>query len=606
MAPGRRAVFASNAVKLSASEVASTFVEPDYFTRLIRADNAILVGPRGSGKTTLLKMLQSEALEHWRGDAADRAAQIVRSTGVFVGADRLWSEQLSAAELAGKTGFGNAAFALHIGLSLSRAMEYRLSGAEEGLQRQHLRTAISREGELALCASFGDYFRLEKPAFDLAGVRRSIHSRLVDLGRSRNAVMHGAAPQQHWVDVDALAAVRALTEEFNDLANEPDHTWSILFDELELAPPRLLDELLGQLRGGTAHINFKLSLVPVVGQAKALGGEFGAVDGQDVEFISLTDASRVISSRFTKRLFDMHLDSRTPPLSMPVHKLLGESVFDASDAEGAPADLSRQYLPGGMVWEAMNRLRDKDDTFASYLIRSGIDLEDMPSLGPSQRAAKIRKVRNVVVVRDYFRASSRRRSRKSAELYAGASSILALPDGNPRMAMVLIRELIAQWDKRGTNSISRPAQGEAIDVVMDRFVALLSAQEASQIGGAATTVLQLVDLIGRNLAGRILDAPFSADVPACFKIDEAVDERLLPLVERAVNAGALVHVAGTSPSELTSSVVGNTYRLSYLLAPRYGLPIRTGKAVQMSNLLGKFGGLGNESRWQVPLPGFEI
>ena len=597
--------FSYNAVKLSPAEVARTFVAPEYFQQLVQSDNAILVGPRGSGKTTLLKMLQSEALERWQSPNAELAASEVRSTGVFVGADRLWSEQLSASSGINKDLVGMAAYSSHIALSLSRAMEYRVRGNEEGASRKHLRVVLARSAEREIASSFVDYFRLGKSAYDFDGVRRAVHGRLVELGQLRQAIRRGTAEVPSWLEVDPLSAVRALTMDFNDYVGQPGHRWSLLFDELELAPRGILEDLLSQLRGGAPHLNYKLSLVPVVGQSRLLGGEFGAVEGQDVDYISLTDASRFSASRFTKSLLEHQLASRVPPINVTPHRILGDSAFDSADSSGPGARLSSAYAPGGLVWEAMKRLRESDTSFANYLSRSQIDLNSLTTLSPDQRAAKVRKMRNVVVVRDYYRMAGRRRSRKSLELYSGAATVLALPDGNPRMAMALIRELFSKWDRDSSNTISPSAQGEAIEIVLNRFVALLAAQEAERIGGSASTVLQLVDNIGSNLATRVLDGNFSPDVPAAFKVDADVDQRLYPLIERAVNAGAFVPVRSSGAENLSASVAEQTYRLSYLLAPRFGLPIRAGKSVALSNLLTAGSGLFNTSRLQPALPGFD-
>ena len=54
---------------------------------------------------------------------------------------------------------------------------------------------------------------------------------------------------------------------------------------------------------------------------------------------------------------------------------------------------------------------------------------------------------------------------------------------------------------------------------------------------------------------------------------------------RALNAGAIVYVPDEDGQLLLASLRGKRFRLSYLLAPTYHVPLRLGRAVSLSKIL---------------------
>lgn len=81
-----------NARDLAPVEVASNFLAPPVFERLLSKVHSVLEGPRGSGKTTLLRMLTPEAFSLWRKVEPGHDIAFI---GVFVPADIRWAKQLT-------------------------------------------------------------------------------------------------------------------------------------------------------------------------------------------------------------------------------------------------------------------------------------------------------------------------------------------------------------------------------------------------------------------------------------------------------------------------------------------------------------------------------
>lgn len=588
-----------NAIKLSAREVASTFIAPPAFGQLVQADNALLTGPRGSGKTTLLKMLQSEALEYWADDSGATVRAAVRSSGVFIGADRAWNAQLSmessAAPDSEKEAVAWTAFSLHVAKSLARTMQYRLRGARQGVAL-HLRAEMDAGQEKDVCSYIASLLQLEYAVPTFQSLGRQISRRLAELGAIRMSLTtNGYVDLPRWLDLDILTVAAAAVEAFNDEVGEAGHKWTLLFDELELAPDRIVEDLLSALRGNQPALNYKLSLSPAHRQLAILERPMGAVHGQDFEHIPLTFARKATAVRFSRQLMTDLLRRRTPPVTATPERLLGPSEFDSredySDSVSGSGRGTRStadpYAVGSPLWQRLNSLQRKDPSFREYLERNRLDLYRLEGLPPNLRASRLRKIRNLVVVRDEFRDEhGHRRSRKAHGLYAGADSLLSLTDGNPRMVLALGRSLFPLIDGSGTGArVKVERQSAAIDETMRRFLALLESQEAEMIAGRAVSVIMLCDYVGRRLAQRLVEADFDDNARLTFVIDTHIRQEVLPLIVKAANSGAFVHVPRDASDRLHGDVRGQTFRLAYLLAPRYGLPLRLGPDARISDLL---------------------
>jgi hypothetical protein len=600
-------IWSYNAVKLAPRDVAESFVPPAAFDALVKSDNVVLTGPRGSGKTTLLKMLQSQALEFWSGDAAEWARTTVRSSGVFVGTDRLWHEQLRAGNFDTSETLGQAAFSLQVGQALTKAMNYRIRRGDNGRVAEHLRVDMSPSSERAVAEMMSEVFGLQRVSPTLSGTYGLFSAQLAVVGGLRRRLASvGALPS--WTSIDPILAASAAAESFNMEAGEEDHKWCFLFDELELAPESVISELLRHLRGNEARFNYKLSMSPMTKQWGELHGAQKAVQGQDFEHVALTHARKAESVAFMGNLLTATLTRNGVKTKVRPQRLLGESLLDLRDNDAQEPDeppthlprsargsvtstdgseaISEPYKVGSFLWARMASLASKDASFASYLERHDLDLSQLEKLDPTERAAKVRKIRNIVIVRDMYRnAAGDLRSRKNYSAYHGASSILALPDGNPRLGIALIKELLPTIDARNTLRVPAATQNRAISRTMDRFLALIRAQEAVVHRGASLGLLELLDKIGIALADRLLRDDFSADPALGFSIDDSVPAAHLELLGQAANTGAIVHIPQLGEAPVSASMLGRSYRLSYLLAPRYGLPMSLGKVVELTPLL---------------------
>lgn len=587
---------AFNAIKLSARDVAKSFVPPPAFDQLVQAQNAILTGPRGSGKTTLLKMLSSDAIEHWAAPEATQARARLDAVGVFIASDRTWNEQLSIPkDVHAEASFAAlawSAFATHALRSLVGAMDYRIRGDLPALAGPHLRVELGPDREREVALDLSEYLALRQRAQSLPALSELLSRRLAEIGMLRRRLLRTAdVGLPDWVDIDVLPVVNQAVERFNDACGEPERKWSLLFDELELAPDRIVSELLGALRGDQPRLLFKLSLAPADDRFAGLAIPGRPVAGQDYEHISLTYARKPSAIEFARRLATMQLSSFGWEEPDSVDRLLGTSLFDARDDPdpgllASPVDPS-PYKKNTPLWNAFARLDARDKTFSDYLVKNGVGIERLDDVDSATRAAKVRKVRNIVVTREYFRSDDgRRRSRKSSDLYSGAASMLSLPDGNPRMIIALVRQFGLGAHGTKLAPLTRSAQGTAIDTTLARFRALLQAQEPVEVDDESVSLIDFLDYIGERLAKRLVEEPFTDNVSLTFVIDADVRAEIRDLVARGVNAGALIHVPVRGDSaEIPPDLQGAQFRLCYLLCANYGLPLHLTRSTSLSSLM---------------------
>ena len=590
---------AFNAIKMSASDVASSFVPPPAFDALVNAGNAILTGPRGSGKTTLLKMLGSEALEQWQDERADNVRRRVTAVGVFVGSDRTWNEQLMAPPgAAGNPAYAAlawAAFGTHTMRSIVDAMNYRTRGPHDGKSARHLRVNLERSTEAALAADLGDYLEIGYGANSLPVLHELLGRRLATIGQLRRHLHRGEdVDMPSWVDMDVLEVTNQLIIRFNRAAGEPDRRWSLLFDELELAPEAIVEELIGALRGHQPLLLLKLSLAPADSRFERIALPGRPVAGQDYEHIALTYARKLRAVAFARQLATMQLRAAGMTGTISIDRVLGQSLFDSREDDELPAyelgsaSGSRPYRRGTALWHSFSRLSTKDATFRTFLSRNELDLENLDSLDATMRAAKLRKVRNIVVTREYFRSNEgTRRSRKSSDLYTGSASMMSLPDGNPRMIIALVRQLFPLVEAGGASiTLPRNIQAAALEVTLARFRALLKAQEPVNINGELVSLTNFLDDVGGQLSHRLIEEDFTDNVSLTFVLDRNVRPEIRELVVRAVNTGALVYVPQRGDSgEMPYDLLGSQFRLCYLLCAHYGLPIHLTRSTSLSSLL---------------------
>jgi hypothetical protein len=587
---------AFNARALNPFQVAETFVPPSHYSSLVQPVHSVIVGPRGSGKTTLLKMLQSPALEAWRHrDAAFYRAHI-NYTGVFVPTDIGWSEQIKAL---GEPILGVAAFTTQVLRALVDAVEYRTHAPDDQTLIPHRRVVLNREQEVMLVKEVSRLWQLKVALPSLLSLKYALTARLAQIkelsNREKDLGSDGrkARLSKHkYLYFHFIDSALILVEIFNDLVKESDAKWGLLFDELELAPRGIREDLVRSLRSRDSRLLFKLSISPYGEDLDVLQDDPTAPKpGEDYDEIPLWYAQKEDGYEFCNALFKAMLSQNNLGTADP-SIIFGKAEFEPS---GSTGQFRSAYHPGSRFQKRFLRMAEKDSSFRDYLKMKEVDPRALHLLNEDERAALVRKITPIVTAREAFRSSDlladgslsyHVRSRKNPALYRGAKSLFAIVEGNPRWFIAIIGNLLEHYTPNA-RPISPAKQGSEVLKAANRFRAFLKTIPcpAIKIGQRPRGVLSIIDVMGNYIFDDVVRSKFNADPVGSFTVDSHVSKELIDSLGRALNAGAIVYVPDEESHSLLGSLRGKRFRLSYLLAPHFGIPIRLGRSISLTAVL---------------------
>lgn len=603
MTPHAPTIFESfNARALTPDQVAATFVPSRQFEDLCRRCHTIVLGPRGSGKTTLLKMLQPAALETWHHKLSDELAGRIDFTGIFVATDISWSEQLAALgqgqlEPAIQQLFSTASFTTHALRSLVIAFEQRTVPLKQQRVRQVQRVVLSRHAEAEAVGAAAKAWHIKGIVPSLFGLKQALTSRLSEIRQivSRELLLGSDGRPQRLADIaylhlHFLAAAGFAVEAFENAAEIGAGKWAYLFDELELAPAWIQEELVKSLRSTDDRFLFKLALNPFTNNNYLMQTATSPAPGQDFEQIPLWYAEKRDAYGFCESLWEELLRDKGLARIPQASGVLGKSYF-----ESLPDDALQHgsaYGAGSRWARRFGALAEKDRSFREYLREHQLEPHQLDLKQGPERASEVRKIAPIVAVREFYRRhdaaadqeSGRLRSRKTPTLYAGADSVFAITEGNPRWFIGLMSRLLADLNDPWTR-IPPGKQAAELRDAAQRFTATLRTIPILRSDNEPVSVIQLVRTAGRYFHAETVVGPFKPEPPGSFVVDAKTPDSVLGALTQALNAGAVVYVPDDEGQLILTSLRGKRFRPSYLLAPIYGFPIRLGKDVALSRIL---------------------
>jgi hypothetical protein len=587
---------ALNARKMSPREIAASFVVSPQFEKIVGLDHAFLVGPRGSGKTTILRMLLDETLSIWDHARADQIRAQVSYSAIFVPADRLWSSQvelreveLSPEQRRAMTALGVAAFGTQLLSGFVETLQYRLGhfNAKQGALHPAEMTSADEVSFVEDCSLA---WQLRPRTKTLNGLAAALDQRFLGISElvERTRVEAASTAEMtalHVWDSAPMASIRLGIRSANRHTRQPNHRWALLLDEMELAPEEIHQTILSSVRGGERNLILKLSFSPFDHNVAGLFEGVGA-SAADNDFVPvyLWSGDRRSGRKFADTMFRQMLRERVGAADSSF-RILGPSQIDSSGRNWQPKD----FELGSRKMELLRSAEANDTTFATYLQKHAIDLEELGSLSYFQRSATLRKFFPLLVFRDALLrfgvdGVGRRSRKKVEEVFSGQDVVYAALEANPRWMKAVFGEMLAAYDAdRGR--IPYGFQYDALKDAAERFEALL----ALLPNGAKqrdAPVLDVINRISMYFNKRALGS-FSTDFPTTFTVDAAVSSAIQNALRRALNAGALVHIRGPKSPPLLDELIGERFRLAYLLSIRDGLevPMRLGKAVPLSKIL---------------------
>jgi hypothetical protein len=583
---------ALNAKKLTPPEIAAGFVISSQYEQLVGPDHTYLVGPRGSGKTTLLRMLEGPALMRWDHRSAAMFRRRVSYSTVFLPADRLWAAQIQSGSPSGdlSTRVGVAAFGTQMLYALVEALKYRL-GYDEGEPNIHLPAELRHRSEVELVYECAEAWGLQLSASSLVALQHALELRILDISNIIEDwdVDIDSVKQLPWLRYSPLAMFRFGIRAINRHTNQPNHRWGLLLDEMELAPRPVHQALLSSLRGSERSLVVKLSFSPFdryIGSQQSTGDAYA---DHDFKAIYLWYGTRLGGRRFTGGLWRRMFTDRHK--YRPASDVLGPSKIEISGGVGVRRN---SYAKDGPELQLLKDTAGEDAGFAQYVEDHGIDLARTEDLSYDKRSATLRKIYPLIVFRNALLEfdngiPKRRQRRKVTDCFTGVDAVFAALEGNPRWIKAVFSQLLSVYEGSG-----RIDQGLQYDVLVDaaeRFESLLRILAPNQRGTSRSlplnfSILDLLDTIATYFSERNLNA-FQPDPPSVFRVDDKVSDDVLGALETALSAGAVIHLRSKQSPTVLPTLVGERFRLAYLLTIRKGkeIPFRIGKEVALTRII---------------------
>jgi energy-coupling factor transporter ATP-binding protein EcfA2 len=607
---------AFNAKQMTTADIAASFVPSQKFGELAGAWNALLIGPRGSGKTTLLKMLQLKALRSWRHHQAESYRQGINYTGIFVPADIAWGgmvDQLGRGKLEEEAQIllSETVFCTNVFQSVVEAMIDRITVAGHDLQAYRVASADKSALRTAIETIAGSW-KLSPMFYSLESLKLSINQRLMQIKEKATILALTGRPtasdvlaELPFAAIDVISAVEGALVEFDAAIGDPEGRWALLLDEFEIAPLHLQTIMLSQFRSSNKKLFFKVALAPCTPHTSEAFGPFGSANKRDdYRQVELWYPDRTSAASFCDAVFRARMSAYKNFANRSPEEVLGRSAYVITDGDEAE-DLGQSYGRGKDWSNAFVGLRDKDPDFADFLVRRGIDPYNLDPSPDAPNGNTIRKIAPLVGIREaHLRTQGRhvRGRKKLVFAYSGWRAVSAISEGNPRWLIGILNMIASRFENISSLPISSSVQSDLISGATEAFKSMLKTVATNQPIGikTKTPVFELIEEIGKYFFDRVVKDKFIEEPPLAFRVDDEIDPDIENALRIALNHGAIVYMPVSGESRDFGSLRGKKFRIAYLLAPSFHLPLRATKEIVLSSILSR--DKQTEMRAFVPLP----
>ncbi len=583
---------AYNARNSDPRQIAQSFVKPDDFEKILEYQSKVLVGPRGIGKTTILKLLTPTGLHELRKRPEFENLDLDH-VPLYIPADTLWKGEASAFENMQSLGRSDiksetiqfVQHALFVDYCLYEVIASIQDAAEiatkydEELPKWCFK--VSREVEANICQECSAFWELPSRPKSFLGLKLALLKRQNSYSAMINSLddpdfsdINHEEPRNLFI---MLTGFFEIMQEFTGVKK-----WALHFDEMEIAPQSILNEIYQRLRSFDSRAVIKFSLFPYIDFVKEDGSSrSGPQEGHDFETITLSGKFKNETYSFASELISKICDSRDVNLDS-----FKKYVNSAADQH------TLQFKDNGhrirRYKEIFRSLSEKDHTFASYLKDNNIIISEISNYTEKNKAPLVRKLGGVSEFRYHYLKSFKggkgiKASRKSYHYFNSFDQILKLTEQNPRAIHFYCDDII------NCMNANRPSQGALKDVIkknVNRFRALVATQIVPfdpSYNKRMSHALDVVDILGEGLYTQLITKTFSPEPQLAFKIAQSMGDYSLRILGIAVNSGAII-LDESNQRGLHLDLQGLRFRISYQLSPWYPLPTQTGSERKISHL----------------------
>jgi energy-coupling factor transporter ATP-binding protein EcfA2 len=578
-----------NAKHLQPDQLIETFVPSKKFDEVAQNGHTILLGPRGSGKTTLLRMLSVNVLPSWEHKDANAYRSKIKYEGVYVPGDTVWGDMLNALSQPGVSDecaveYAYSGFSTHIFLSA-------ISAIEESLKNYTIKNGESllSDKKNIIVESFQTISKLLKIDIDkysISRIRNELYMRLSEIGEypakindRENLTLTELRKELPYSNLEIKQTLDSIFDCLDRALGRPDHRWAILLDEFEIAPKVLLDKIIRSMRSSAQKVIFKVALVPC-GKHQEIKAEISNIHDHKVVELWYRDKSEI--KEFCNNILSSKYGIKNP------EELFGKTKY-----------INNTHGTDGLWKAQFKELEIKDPSFKRYIKEHKIDIEKVFS--GNSKASNIRKIAPRVAFRNAFKdLHGNRKGRKSlSDFYAGWDAISRISEGNPRWLIATINSMLLRLNEK--NRIEPEVQYGVVKSTCEAFSSMIASTALQDNMGISTKTspYEILTVVSEFFRKSLIDDDFKADPAGTFVVDVNVNSDIENSLRIALNHGAIVLVDRDQDFWNFKNLHGMRFRISYLLSPKFNLPLRMEKERSLSSIM--HGKLNKNSHSEVKL-----
>jgi len=308
----------------------------------------------------------------------------------------------------------------------------------------------------------------------------------------------------------------------------------------------------------------------------------------DFKAIRLWHSHLADPKSFCEDLTREFLRQRFPDSNIEPAQFFSRSILASEEAD-EPIDAYERY---STEYEIFKSLVKWDESFKKLMTDRRMNIADPVPKNTKEKDQFYRKVKPIALLRHEFLSPNKTaRGRKTVTVYAGREAVYAMSEGNPRSLLNLLNDFVSYGIPDASSSelrVKYATQASILNSAAQRHLAYIKAcvffPPRRPSGAPSFTLFDVVQKIGRYFRGVVLAREFPLDPSGSFTVPVDTDNHIIALVEQLLERGSIVYV-GTSSQDVPLKIPGSRFRLTYMLAPIYRLPLRLYREISLDEIL---------------------